>query len=162
MNTGAQFAYDAKITARFYDSSNALLAQETGFSMRTRIDPGARVPFRVLLSNAPATIARYELSVQFSTSTILDYRNIGIVSRQVRDNFGPEVFGDVKNEQSVKVNNIKVLVTFYDAAGTVVYTDSQYQSLDLAAGATGPYTISTLRSGLVYSSYLVQAEGYTN
>ena len=149
------------MTARFYDDTGNLAALESGYGLLTRIAPGERVPFRILLSNAP-TITRYDLTVQFDSSTLLDYRSIAIVSHQVRDNFGPEVFGDVRNEQTVAVNNIKVAVTFYDAAGAVVFVDDQYQSLDLNPSATGPYKVSTLRSGLVYTSYLVQAEGYTN
>lgn len=159
LNTGDYFAYDARVTARFYDTNNKLIAVEHGSGLLSRIDPGLRIPFRILLSNAPATIDHYELSVDFASSTLLDYRRIAIASREVRDNYGIEVFGEVRNEQPLKINNIKVAVTFYDNSGKVVYVDEQYQGFGLAPGGVRAYKVSTLRA-VAFASYLVQSEGY--
>lgn len=161
-NIGANDAYSARVTAPFFDGSGAFVALQESYAMRVSIAPDQRAPFVVLLLNAPQSITRYTLTVSAQPSTILDYRPITVVNQQVRDNSGPEVFGDIRNDQAVRVNNIRIVVTFYDGVGAVVHVDQGYLLEGLAAGAIGGYRIATFRSGLGYARYLVQAEGYTN
>lgn len=161
-NIGANDAYNARVTARFFDGTGAFVALQEGYGMLTRIAPGQRVPFFVLLLNAPQGITRYTLTVSAQPSTVLDYRPITVVNQQVRDNSGPEVFGDIRNDQQVRVNNIKIVVTFYNTVGAVVHVGEGYLLEGLAAGAMGGYRITTFRSGLSFARYRVQAEGYTN
>jgi hypothetical protein len=161
LNNTDQIVFGTQITARFYDAGGQLVATDDGYSLLDRMDPGTRVPFLVLLSNPPASITRYELTVAPRFQPFLQYRSITVASQQVRDNFGPEVFGEVRNTAEAPLRGVEVAVTFYDAAGAVVDVDSSYASTtDLAVGATSTYSIKTFDRQLVYARYEVRAEGY--
>ncbi len=154
-------AYDLEVMARFYDASDQLVAVQDAYSELSATRPDQRNPFNLVLWNAPATIAHYQLSLSWRTSTILDYQPITVLSKQIRDNYGVEVFGEVRNDQASEMRSVKVAVTFYDSGGEVVDIDSGYGSVTtLAPGATTAYRVSTFNSSLVFASYEVQAEGY--
>src|SRR5258706_1131935 len=153
--------YFVKIAARFYDAANALVAVADGYTFLDETAPGQRNPFKVLLTNAPSSIVRYDLSLTFQTSSFITYQPITVLSQQTRDNFGVEVFGEVRNDQTKEMQAVEVVVTFYDAAGQVVETDFGFPSATtLAPGATSPYTISTFKENLSFASYVVQGEGF--
>lgn len=153
--------YFAKLTAGFYDSGGHLLATASGYTLLTRTPPGQRVPFRILLSNAPEAIATYTLDLDYQTSSFLDYRWATIVSQQARDNFGAEVFGELRNDQARELRSIAVAVTFLDAAGQVYDVEIGFpSSTTLAPGATSLYRVSTYDRSLVGLYAIVQAEGY--
>lgn len=159
-NTTDNSVYFAQIQAKFYDNAHQLVAVEDGYTYLTRTGPGQLNPFKVILSNAPTTIATYELSLTSRNSTSLDYRSITVLSQQTRNNFGTEVFGEVRNDAEDVVRSPQVVVTFYDANGSVLDTDYSYASGgDLAKGQTDIYSISTF-SDDPFSSYTVQAESY--
>lgn len=153
--------YSVKLDARFYDANNQLVATEDGFVYLDETRPGQRNPFKLLLSNAPASIVRYDLQITYNTSGFLDYEPITVLSQQVRDNSGVEVFGEVRNDQVREQRSVEVAVTFYDAAGNVVDTDFGFPSnTSLAPGTTSPYQVRMFDS-FTYDRFVVQAEGYS-
>jgi hypothetical protein len=104
---------------------------------------------------------RYELTLAFQTSSVLNYQPISVLSQQIRDNFGVEVFGEIRNDQPKEMRSVEVVVTFYDASGAVVDTDFGFpSSTTLAPGATSIYQISTFDENLTFASHVVQAQGY--
>jgi len=159
-NNTAATVYRPRIDVRFYDASNQLIAVETGYGILSRLPSGGKDPFSVILFDAPNNIARYELTLAHSDDGILDYRAITVLSQQVRDRFGVEVFGEVRNDTGATVRPAKLAVTFYDAAGNVTDVDYGYTSGDLAPGQTAIYSVATFDEDLVYDSYHVQAESY--
>jgi len=150
-----------KVTARFYNANGDFLATEYTYTYLTKTEAGAVNPFKLYLTNPPAGITRIDWEITYNLSSFLDYRPATIVSQQVRDNYGPEVDGDVRNDQVRELRSVVVAVTFYNGSGSVVYTASGYpSSLNLAPGATSTYKVSTFQQGLSYASYTVQAQGY--
>jgi hypothetical protein len=152
--------YSVQVTARFLDDAGQLAATNDAYAMLSRIDPGQRSPFRLSLSNPPATLASYSLGLDGNDSSILDYRQAQIVSSSVRDNFGVEVFGDVRNPEASELRSVEVVIAFYDGAGNVVAVDNGFASpSSLAGGVTAPYRVSTFEQ-FTYATMHVQAEGY--
>jgi hypothetical protein len=159
-NTGVQTGYYGLVTARFYNASDQLVAISDGFTLLSRIDPGQRIPLRVVLANPPAGITRHEVTATAGTSTVADLQPLPVLSQQVRNNSGPEVFGEARHTYARRMRNARVVVTFYDAAGNVVYADSgTVNPSTLAANATGTYVIPTFNESLAFDSFIVQAEG---
>lgn len=149
-----------KVIGKFYDSGGQLVATDDSYAFISAILPGNRSPFRLILSNAPAGIVRIDLTLTWDVDTLFEYRQATILSQQVRDNFGVEVFGELRNDQVVELRSIETVVTFYDAGGSVLDVDFGFPSVTtLAPGATSPYSMSTF-SAIPYASYTVQAQGY--
>lgn len=152
--------YFTQVIATFYDANGQLVGTEDSYTFLTMTMPGHVNPFRIILSNAPSSIARYELALTSNSSGGLQYRNIAVLSTLVRDNFGVEVFGEVQNNQEREVRNAEVAATFYDAGGEVVNVDFGFPSVTtLAPTATSPYKVSTFED-FTYASLIVQAQGY--
>lgn len=152
--------YSVSIQAAFYDNNNQLVATESGYTMLMMTAAHGVNPFRIILSNPPASIVRYELVATNGGNSFLDYRPITVLSQAVRDNFGAEAFGQIRNENSRLVRSPAVAVTFYDANGKVVYADYSYaDGGDLSTGQTATYSIKTFQQ-IGYASYQVQAQSY--
>lgn len=160
LNNTPNPVFFAQITARFLDGAGQLIATEDSFAFLTRTNPGQRNPFQIILSNAPTSFASYSLSVSTSTSSVLNYRDAAVLTSQVRDNFGVEVFGDVRNPEVIEMRSVEVAVAFYDANGDVVDVDLGFTSpTTIAPGATAPYSVKTFTE-IAYASLSVQAQGY--
>jgi hypothetical protein len=153
--------YRVKITAKFYDVDNKLLASADRAPYLVRISPDQLDPFAVILSDAPMGIVWYELLLTTSDVGIFDYRDLNVISSYVHDNNGPEIRGEIRNDHREPITDNRVAVTFYDSTGTVVYTGSIHASKStLIPGATATYTISTNEPNLIYTRYSVQAQGF--
>lgn len=158
--TGAP-VYDVIITASFYDAANQLVAQVDGNAFLSQLNPGQTNPFKISLNNNRSTITRYELSVRSTTSSDLGYQSVAVLSRQIRDNAGVEVFGEVRNDRTQALSFVQIAVTFYDSVGNVVHTEFDYLQTDLLApGASAAYQVSTFRT-FEFATYTVQTEGIT-
>jgi hypothetical protein len=158
-NGTAAAVYYVNIEARFYDANDQLVAVEDTYTSLTMTSPGQANPFKLLLFNAPTTIARYELALTYQSDGILDYRAITVLSQQTRDNNGVEVFGEIRNDAESTVRPPQVVVTFYDEIGHVLNTDTTFTSSDLATGQTAVYSIKTFED-IPYTSLSVQAQSY--
>src|SRR5262249_4737517 len=154
-------AYSAYVVVKCYNSNGDFVAAQNDYTELTLIASGQRAPFRLTISNPPADIVRTELTVTARSESFSDYRPIAVVSHQVRNNNGPEVFGDVRNDQTASVRPPWIVVTFYDATGAVIGVDEDTAGeSDLAPGATATYIVTTFAPSLVFDHYLVQAESY--
>jgi hypothetical protein len=143
--------YFVQLTLRMLDASGRLVAVADGYATLDDI----------YLGNPPATAAAYTVAVTGQQpSSFLNYRDAVFVSTQTRDNFGLELFGEVRNPEAAELRSVEVMATFYDAAGNVVDIEGGYVSpVNLAAGATGTYSLKTF-ANYGYASYTVQAQGY--
>lgn len=159
LNGTSAAIYSPRIEAKFFDAANHLVGVAADSASLYMTSNGLTNPFKVVLSNAPNSIVRYELVITYRTSSSLDYRYMTVLSQQVRDNSGIEVFGEIRNDNEMTVRYSKVVVTFYDSAGNVTDTDYTYTDGDLAQGQTTIYSINTFKD-IDYSSYVVQAQSY--
>jgi hypothetical protein len=152
-----------KVVARFYDTYGTFLATDEGYTMMSDLAPQQKAPVHIMLSNAPSTIAYYSLDVTWRDScNLLEYRDVTILNQNVRDDYGAEVFGEVRNDNPQTIQSIKVVVTFYDGSGQIRYADFGYLSgnTSLAPGQIGVYSIHTFEDALIYYPYTVRAQGY--
>jgi len=161
INETPDTVYSVKVIARFYDAANQLIATDDTFTFFSAVFPNQRSPFRVLLFDPPSDIARYELTLDVSDTSFLEYRNVEVLSQSTRDtSIGVEVFGEVRNNRSQTMNSVEVVVTFYDADLNVIDVDNGFPSVTtLDPGETSVYSLSTLTEN-TFSSYVVQAQGY--
>jgi hypothetical protein len=160
VNRSTEPGYDTQVTARFYDARDRLIAVGDGRTFLSRVAVGEVTPFEITLANAPTNIQRYRLTVATQSRTWTTYQPLTIISQQVRDNYGAEVFGELQNDQPLTLTNIYVAVTFYDAAGAIVDVGYIYQGGRLATGESGAYRILTFEGDLIYDHFRVQAEGH--
>jgi hypothetical protein len=160
-NASAKTVYMVKITARLYDASGGLVTTLQGASMLNRLDRGQRSPF-VILGYASKPIVRAELTLSSSSTSARRYAPLTIVSQQIQaTEQGVRVVGQVGNDQSEPVNDIRVVVAFYLPDGTIYLALSNTaDSFTLAPGAASTYLIDTGRADLASLAYTVQAEGY--
>jgi hypothetical protein len=82
-----------------------------------------------------------------------------VLSKHIGNTAGVEVFGNIRNEQGVTLNDLRVGVTFYDASGNVVWVEQGIPDTGLLA--PGKQTTYHARTGRVfsYARFVVQAEG---
>lgn len=158
-NTGLAPAYLVKIQAKFFDANSQLLAVTDGYTALEMTSPGAVNPFKLILTNPPAEIAQYQLNLSYQVDGLFAYRPITVVSQQVRDNFGVEVFGELRNDAERTVRSPKIAVTFYDMNHNVVDVYSGVNSGDLAKAESVVYSLQTF-SQIEYNTYEVQAQSY--
>jgi len=162
INPTASPVFFVEITARLLDAGGQLVAVEDTFATLTQVGPGRRSPFSVYIGNPPATAAAFTIAVtDVNSSSSLAYRDVTILNIQARDNFGLEVFGDVRNPEELEMRGVEVVATFYDLAGNVVDLENSFTSPStLAAGATGTYSLKTFNDNLATARVEVQAQGY--
>jgi len=151
--------YWVTITARCYDANNHIIAREQTATILDKSVAGQTNPFKLTIPNAPAGIARYELTLSGSLTNSQDYSGVTVLSHTVRDTGGTAIVGDLRNDQPYEIDGIKVVGVFYDAAGNV---------LDITVGEAGrvrleptdqvPYTISGF-SSVPYRTYVVLSQG---
>lgn len=155
----AQPVYSTQIQAKFFDASHQLIAVEDAYTLLDMTSPSQSNPFQVILFNAPNSIADYELTLVYQNTGGLSYVPITVVSQQVRDNFGVEIFGELRNDSASTVSEPKIVVTFYDEAGNVVDVSYAYASTSLTVGQSIIYSVMTSRN-ISFSSFTVQAQSY--
>ncbi len=150
------------LVGKFYDGNGTLVATGEGYGMVDALAPQQRSPVRIIISNAPATIASYTLEIAWSNQCYLHYRNVTVLSQNLRDNYGAEVFGEVRNDNGETLKSVQTVVTFYSVDGRIRYADYSYVSgsSELVSGQTGVYSIRTFEDDLAIFPYTVQAQGY--
>jgi len=171
INDGTTTAYDIEVEARLYNGANQLVAVARGFSYLGRTGPAQRAPFEIWIGNAPAGIARYDVTAYAYQTGVLDYRSASVVSNNARTtpDGATEVVGRVRNNQPVALADAYAAVTFYDSGGKVVDVAFGYvDNLDadgnpqpVAPNTEVSYTAANGRT-VTYNRYTVQAEGYSD
>jgi hypothetical protein len=160
INDSSFTAYRLSIEAKFFNSANQLIAVAKSNGLLEQTRSGQRTPFYLPLDSPPPGVARYELAVSGSSVTDLDYRPLTVVSRQIRNNSGIEVYGAVSNDAPVTLQYPFVAATFYDSRGQVVEVGWGWAEADiLEPGARSDYSAPTFAT-FSYSSYTVQGEGF--
>jgi hypothetical protein len=162
LNPTAAPRFFVELTARFFNADGVLIAEESSNVDLPRLGPGARGPFLIYLANPPVELASYTIAVSDGReSTTLEYRDAEVLSTATRDNFGLEVYGELRNPASRELRGVTVAATFYDAAGNVVEVEDGFSSpLNIGPGATASYALPTFERNLSYTRIQVQAQGY--
>lgn len=151
--------FNTKVIASFYDANNNLVGAQESVTALVRIDTELSSPFKLSIPDS-GNIDHYELTLVWDDISIVDYQALTILSQEARTDGQLEVFGELRNDGSVAVSNVVVVVTFYDATGGVV---DVYQGTvskpNIARDETATYTISIPNAELDYDHFMVQAQG---
>jgi hypothetical protein len=160
INGGRYPVFNVKVIGSFYDASGNLVGAQESVTELVQIEPELSSPFKLQVENSGGKISRYELTLIWDDISIIDYEELTVLSQETREEGQLDVFGEVRNEGSVTVKDIVVVVTFYDSSGTVVdvYRGSTAEPT-LARDATTSYSIPIPRSDLTYDHFTVQAQG---
>lgn len=164
LNPNATALENVQVRIVLRDSTGQVVAEGRPFTMMDVILPGGRAPFELLFASPPARYATFEAFVvraEPSNEPGTRYAVLQIVSKQGgTDGLQFRVIGKVRNASSRPATEVKVVVTAYDATGKVVgYRQQALGDGNLAAGATGDFSIAFAPSGGTLASFEVAAEG---
>jgi len=153
--------YDQSVSAHFYDNSGNFVAAAQGNTILSMTNVKDTAPFIVSLYNAPSSVAYYKLTGTYYTQSYGHYYNLKVLNQNVRDNYGPEVFGEIQNTSGATLVFTKAAATFYDSEGNIVFIDFVYtEPNELPAEQIVTYIIGT-HTIFPYSQIKVQAQGRT-
>jgi len=146
------------------DASGQVLAEGRPFTALDVIPPNGQSPFELLFTSPPERYASYEATViraEPSNEPGGRYAKLQIVSKQGgTDGLQFRVIGKVNNASDKPAANVKVVVTAYDAANNVIgYRQQLLSDGNLAAGATGDFSVTFAPSGGTPARFEVSAEG---
>lgn len=151
--------FNTKVVASFYDANGALIGAQETVTLLTRIGIELSSPFKLSIPSS-GNINRYELTLVWDDISIIDNQELTILSQETRKDGQLEIFGELRNDGSVGVNNIVVVATFYDAAGAVVDVyQGTVSKADLASDETTSYSIVVPDPAIPYDRFIVQAQG---
>ena len=122
--------------------------------------PTQNNPFKITLSNAPASVSSYELALRWDDLTTQGFDRITLVNSEATTDPTLSITGEVRNDGSSPMSNVVLSASFYDAAGHILdaYQGSMMGS-PIAPGASASYSVDTGRSDLEFDHFLVQAQG---
>ncbi len=159
INQTANNAYRVRIKANFFDLAHNLVDSDVTEIFFGMVAPKHVAPFELLASKNINSITSYEATVSFYDHDTTDFRTPTVLSQQIRNNVGIEVFGEVSNDTGATVRGAALALTFYDSSGRVVRAYPGSIDIDLANGQKAAYSIST-SDNFGYASYTVQAQSY--
>ena len=136
-NGSAYPVFNVTVSAAFYDASGGLIGAAEAPALLPQTSPTQNNPFKVRLSNAPASVSTYELALRWDELTAMGYDRVTVVSQEVDASNGIAVRGELRNDGSAPVSDIVVAASFYDAAGNIVDTyQGAAEVTNLGPGAT--------------------------
>ena len=132
-----------KIVATPYDDSGAVVGSDFTYTELDVIPPGGKSPFETGTDQWQGT-TNYKLQAQGDPGPP-PRRDILIKSHQSYvDGNWLHVRGEVENTGTTNAEFVKIVITLYDAAGTVIGADFTYTELDtLPPGGTSPFETGT-------------------
>ncbi len=151
--------FGVTVIATFYDAAGNLVgATETPALLPQTVRTQAN-PFKLHLSNAPATVQNYQLTLRWDEINVATFGRATITREEVRQENGIEIVGDIRNDQRSDLSNLVVVATFYNESGAVIDVITGHTSVaTLPPNGTATFSVQT-RQGIAYDSYLVQVEG---
>jgi hypothetical protein len=159
INTTDSTVYDVTVNVQFTDA-DLFFTYKNSETLFENLPPNQVTPFKVSIRGLAEPIQFYEVTWAYSSSVYPDYRPLTIVSQQLHDNFGTEVYGIVRNDTLGTLYDVLVAITYYNSIGKVV--DVYYTLLRgqiFPPGSETNFQIDTLIREGAYSTYHLQAEG---
>jgi len=151
--------FNVKVIGSFYDANGNLVGAQESVTNLVQIEPELSSPFKLAIASS-GNISRYELTLVWDDISIIDFEELTVLSQEIRGEGQQEVFGELRNDGSVDVRDIVVVVTFYDESGTVVDTYQGTTSQpSVAPNGTVSYAIPITTPDLDYARFTVQAQG---
>jgi hypothetical protein len=165
LNAGDVWLHYVKITGTLKNSNGQVVDVEFTYAYADYLPARSKSPFdlTVLDKEKSSRIVSYSLVLEFkqATSTLPSSLQVVNTSKSTNSLGWLDVVGEVKNKGSETSNYTKVIATFYDSTGKVIYGGFTYTSpSDIPAGQAYGFKISLLDSTIVshVASYELFAE----
>ncbi len=146
------------------DAGGFVVAEGRPYTALDVIAPGGQSPFELLFTSPPAGYATFEATIvraEPSNEPGGRYAELQITSKQGgTDGLQFRVVGKAHNASNKAAANAKIVVTAYDVANKVIgYRQQPLGDGNLAAGATGDFSVTFAPSGGTPAHFEVAAEG---
>ena len=110
-----------KIVASFYDADQNLIGSGESYATMDIVRPGQKSPFRLYAKQKEISPASSKLVALYRFTETEPFTELSILSHETGYRYGHHhITGQVKNEGSTTAKSVKVVCTYYDAAGMVI------------------------------------------
>ena len=133
-----------RVTATLHNSGGDVLRSDYSYVLIDVLAPGQKAPFKIYFSDYPTEYTTYQLLVTYSTTIESAKSDVSVLSSSTWASGVGSLYtaGEVRNNTGGSIEFVKVVVTYYDAAGTVTNVDYTYTDIDiLGPGQKGPFKI---------------------
>jgi hypothetical protein len=162
LNTGDQAMKLVKITVKFYNANNDLVASRSDYTTLDLLPAGRKSPFDVTLLDTvlSAKVHNYTLQLNYEQASARP-QALNITSQYFyRDGLGAHIECQIKNIGTAATTNMKAVATFYNSSGKVIGTTYSYSSptnLNINKAGNASIVFSGERANLV-ETYALTAE----
>jgi hypothetical protein len=141
-NTGSRNLNNIEIVATFFDKNNNVLTSDSTYTDIETLTPNQKSPFELnTYPHENLEIDHYSLTItNAKNATYIPYRDLNIRWLAThRDNWY-HVRGEVGNEGTITATEIKLVATFYNTQGKVIFRDVSQADIDtLPPGGVSPF-----------------------
>jgi hypothetical protein len=158
-NTAGNVRY-VRLTATYYDGVGAVLGTTSAYTQHDTLIPGQVSPFKISRAS-PAGFASYTLAVEYSTTTGSPVPPLPVLSHRtwIATPGALWVAGELQNSTASNVKSIKIIITLYNAAGTVINVDYAYSTIDiLLPGQKAPFRTSISSGPTDYATLTITTD----
>jgi hypothetical protein len=132
-NTGDVWLRFVKITGTLRDPTDAIIDVIMAYTLLSYVPPNAVAPFDMVETNTAksARVQSYSLTVEFKEVEALSQKLFFFNVADSKNKLGMlEVVGEVENQGDTPSIYTRIIGTFYDTNGKVIYVASEYTSPD--------------------------------
>jgi hypothetical protein len=141
-----------KVVATYYDAASTVTNVDYTYSEIGVLGPGQKGPFKISTSQRPYN--SYTFSVEFDSTALPAKTGVSVLNSDTWVSGYGSLYtvGEAQNDTSGNLRSVKVVGTYYDAAGAVTNVDYAYALISvLGPGQKGPFKISA--ADLPYDFY---------
>jgi hypothetical protein len=165
-NDGTQSTFVVEVDLGFYDVNDNLVGTDSVFTTLDSLAPGEKSPFEDIFPPPAGYDHAAVTSIETSWTSQPPNHDFDVVLNQSQDAAGRTNDGTVTNLNTTSADDVNVVFTFYNSAGTVVGQDQSFVIgsnglSNLAPGQSAPF-LETVEAGLPgYSTVAVTAQSDT-
>jgi len=163
VNPTTDFVDHVAVLVSLTDAEGRQIDANLVYTALDLIPPGGRSPFGLLFPARPPGLAGFQATLASAESVaVLGDRVTDLVV--VEHNGGPagpvyRVTGQVQNQGQVAVDEVRVVVTLYDAQGALTGFRAERLKLRLEPGASAPFDVRATLGGTGTVKYTVAVQG---
>lgn len=144
-NTGDVWLRFVKITGTLRDATDAIVDVEFAYTLLSYVPPNEVAPFDMIQTDTAksARVQSYTLALKFTEIAALSQKLSFLNVADSKDALGMlEAVGEVENHGDIPSTYTRVIATFYDSNGKVIYVGVGYTSPDeIPVGARSGFKI---------------------
>jgi hypothetical protein len=158
-NTGTQTLSHIMISADLFDSHDSRIGNYNNYASLNNLPPAKRSPFKITVTDTAngAHVMSYKLSILEYTPTDALPENLaiwGIKSHNDPDEHNKYITGIIRNQGPSKASYIRIIVTYFNSSGNVVYTT--FETMDeLEQNVEKPFEVDLGNPSYTYTSTII-------